>query len=112
MPNAPQSTAAAGVLYERGPLAGSLLMKFVGHQYGDTGNTQTIGGYAVTNFASSYRFDRLAPWTHDTRLGFQIDNLLNRTSINALAGYTVADNTPLYWTIPGRAFVATLSTDF
>ncbi|MGF6634620.1 TonB-dependent receptor [Paraburkholderia sp. MM6662-R1] len=112
MPNAPQSTAAAGVLYERGPLNGSLLMKFVGHQYGDTGNTQPIGGYAITNFASSYTFARLAPWTHDTRLGFQIDNLFNRTSINALAGYTAADNTPLYWTIPGRAFVATLSTDF
>jgi len=49
---------------------------------------------------------------HDTRIGFQIDNLFNRTSIDALAGFTAADNTPLYWTIPGRAFIGTLSTDF
>lgn len=112
MPNAPKMTAAAGVLYERGPLTGSLLMKFVGHSYGDTGNTQPIGGYAVTNFATSYTIRSLAPWMHNTRIGFQIDNLFNRTSIDALAGYTAQDGTPLYWTIPGRAFVGTLSTDF
>ena len=41
MPNAPQQTAALGVLYERGPLAGSLITKFVGHQFGDTGDTQS-----------------------------------------------------------------------
>ena len=100
------------MLYERGPLNGSLIMKFVGHQFGDTGDTQPIGGFAVTNFATSYTFKNLAPWMHNTRLGFQIDNLFNRTSIDALAGYTAADSTPLYWTIPGRAFVGTLSTDF
>jgi iron complex outermembrane receptor protein len=112
MPNAPQQTAAAGVLYERGPLAGSLFMKFVGHQFGDTGDTQPIGGFAVTNFSAAYTFKNLAPWLHNTRLGFQIDNLFNRTSIDALAGYTAADSTPLYWTIPGRAFIGTFSTDF
>jgi iron complex outermembrane recepter protein len=112
MPNAPQQTAAAGVLYEHGPLAGSLITKFVGHQFGDTGDTQPIGGFTVTNFSAAYTIKNLAPWMHDTRIGFQIDNLFNRTSIDALAGFTAADNTPLYWTIPGRAFIGTLSTDF
>lgn len=112
MPNAPQQTAAAGVLYERGPLTGSLITKFVGHQFGDTGDTQPIGGFTVTNFSAAYTIRNLAPWLHDTRIGFQIENLFNRTSIDTLAGYTAADNTPLYWTIPGRTFIGTLSTDF
>jgi iron complex outermembrane receptor protein len=112
MPNAPQSTAALGVLYERGPLNGSLITKFVGHQFGDTGDTQPIGGFAVTNFAASYTVRNLAPWLHNTRIGFEVDNLFNRTSINALAGFTAAANTPLYWTVPGRAFIGTVSTDF
>lgn len=112
MPNAPQSTAALGVIYERGPLYGSLITKFVGHQFGDTGDTQPLGGFAVTNLSGVYTIKSPAAWMHNTRIGLEIDNLFNRTSINGLAGYTAADNTPLYWTIPGRAFVATLSTDF
>jgi iron complex outermembrane receptor protein len=112
MPNAPQSTAALGVIYERGPVYGSLITKFVGHQFGDTGDTQPLGGFAVTNLSGAYTIKSPAPWMHNTRLGLEIDNLFNRTSINGLAGYTAADSTPLYWTIPGRAFVATLSTDF
>jgi len=91
---------------------GSLITKFVGHQFGDTGDTQPIGGFAVTNFATSYTIKNLAPWLHNTRIGFEVDNIFNRTSINALAGFTVANNTPLYWTIPGRAFIGTVSTDF
>jgi iron complex outermembrane receptor protein len=110
--NAPKMTAAAGVLYERGPLAGSLLTKFVGRQFGSTGNTQPIGGFSVTNFTVAYTIKNLAPWMHNTRIGFEVDNVLNRTSIDALAGFTAADSTPLYWTIPERAFVGTLSTDF
>lgn len=112
MPNAPQSTAALGLLYERGPLNGSLITKFVGHQFGSTGDQQPIGGFTVTNFATSYTVKNLAPWLHNTRVGLEVDNIFNRTSINALAGFTAADNTPLYWTIPGRAIIGTVSTDF
>ncbi|MDB5785777.1 TonB-dependent receptor [Caballeronia mineralivorans] len=112
MPNAPQSTAALGLLYERGPLNGSLITKFVGHQFGSTGDQQPIGGFTVTNFATSYTIKNLAPWLHNTRIGLEVDNIFNRTSINALAGFTAADNTPLYWTIPGRAIIGTVSTDF
>jgi len=112
MPNAPQQTAAAGVIYEQGPLDGSLITKFIGHQYGDTGDTQPIGGFIVTNFSTAYTIKNLLPWMHNTRFGFEVDNVFNRNSIDALAGYTAAANTPLYWTIPGRAFIATLSTDF
>lgn len=112
MPNAPQQTAALGLIYDRGPLHGSLIAKFVGHQFGDTGDTQPIGGFMVTNLAGAYTIKSPTSWMHNTRIGIEIDNLFNRTSINGLAGYTAADNTPLYWTIPGRAVFATVSTDF
>jgi iron complex outermembrane recepter protein len=112
MPNAPRQTAAAGVLYDRHQITGSVIMKFIGRTYGDTGNTQPIGGYAVTNLSLGYTIKTLGSWTHDTRLGFEIDNVFNRTSIDGLAGYTAAAGTPLYWTIPGRAFIGTLRTTF
>jgi iron complex outermembrane recepter protein len=112
MPDAPRQTAALGLLYERGPVTGSLIMKYIGRQFGDTGDTQPIGGYAVTNFAAGYTLKNVSPWLRTVRLGFQVDNLFNRTSINGLAGYTAADSTPLYWTIPGRAFFGTFEADF
>lgn len=112
MPNAPQQTAALGVIYDRGPLHGSLIGKYVGHQFGDTGDSQPIGGYMVTNLAAAYTIKSPTTWMRNTRIGLEIDNLFNRNSINGLAGYTAQDNTPLYWTIPGRAVIATLSTDF
>jgi iron complex outermembrane recepter protein len=112
MPNAPQQTAAFGAIYDRGPLHASLISKFIGHQYGDTGDTQPIGGFLVTNLAGAYTIKSPTTWMHNTRLGLEIDNLFNRTSIDGLAGYTAADNTPLYWTIPGRSVIATVSTDF
>ena len=74
MPNAPRDTAAFGVIYEHGPLTGSLITKFIGRQYGLTGNQIPIGGYAVTNLATGYTFKSPAPWFRDVRLGFQIDN--------------------------------------
>ncbi|QGZ65658.1 TonB-dependent receptor domain-containing protein [Paraburkholderia acidisoli] len=112
MPNAPRQTAALGVIYERGPLHGSLISKFVGHQFGDTGDQQPIGGFMVTNLAAAYTIKSPTTWMRNTRVGLEVDNLFNRTSIDGLAGYTAQDNTPLYWTIPGRAVFATVSTDF
>lgn len=112
MPNAPKTTAALGLIYQQGPVYASWITKFVGHQFGDTGNTQPIGGFTVTNLSAAYTIKNLTPWMHDTRIGLQINNLMNRRSIDALAGYTGGANTPLYWTLPGRAIVATLSTNF
>jgi len=52
------------------------------------------------------------PGMGKTSIKLQLDNLLDTTKIFALAGNTVADNTPLYWTIPGRSAFVTLSTAF
>jgi iron complex outermembrane receptor protein len=112
MPNAPRETAALGLLYERGPLSGSLITKFVGRQFGDTGDKQPIGGFAETDLAAGYTFRNVAPWFKDIRLSFQLNNLFNRTSIVGLEGYTLAAKTPLYWVMPGRSFFGTVQADF
>jgi len=112
----PKMTAAAGLLYSRGPLDASAIFKFVGRQengYTDAnGNNQPLGGYGVLNLAATYTISRLASWTHDTKIGLQIDNVFNRTNIVGTAGNTVAQGTPLFWTMPGRAVIGTLSTTF
>lgn len=112
MPNAPKMTAALGLIYQRGPVYASAITKLVGHQYGDTGDTQPIGAFTLTNLSAAYTIKNIGSWMHDTRFGLQVNNVFNRRSIDALAGYTAGANTPLYWTIPGRAVIATVSTDF
>jgi len=91
----------------------SLVDKFVGKTYytANANDDTPIGGYAVTNFAASYKFDPHITDVKDFKIGFQINNLFNNTAINALAGTTVADSTPLFWTIPGRNFNFTVSAD-
>ncbi|WP_158227120.1 TonB-dependent receptor [Mangrovitalea sediminis] len=111
--NTPKNTAAGGLIYNRGPWYGSLLDKFIGKRYGDDGETQALGGYSVTSMAVSYTFKSQATaWLQKARINLQLNNLFNNKSINALAGYTAQNNTPLYWTIPERNLYVTLSANF
>lgn len=111
LPNAPSKTAALGVIYNQGPLYLSLIDKFVGYRYGDTGQTQPLGGYAITNFAANYAFTDMAD-LKEIRVGLQVSNLFDNKSINALAGYTAQLGTPLYFTIPERSYMVTFSAKF
>ncbi len=111
-PNAPHKTAALGLIYRSGPLYASLMDKFVGKSYGDTLDTQPIAGYAVANFAASYTFAQSFADVKNIKLGFQANNLLDNKRIYSLAGYTAADNTPLYYTIPARSYNVSISADF
>lgn len=110
--NTPHKTAALGLIYRNGPIYTSLISKFVGHRYGDTNNTQSLGGYAITNFAASYTFAQDFGVMKDVKLGLQVSNLFDNKSIYDLAGYTAQDNTPLYYTIPERSYQLTLSAKF
>jgi iron complex outermembrane receptor protein len=111
--NTPHKTAALGFIYSNGSVYASLIDKFVGKTYYTANNTDDtpIGGYAITNLAASYRFDPHISDVRDIKIGVQLNNLFNNTSINALAGTTVADSTPLYWTIPARNFNFTITAD-
>jgi iron complex outermembrane recepter protein len=112
-PNTPDKTAALGFIYQHGPIYASLVDKFVGKTYytANSNDDTVIGGYAVTNFAASYTFDPHIGGVKDFKIGVQLNNLFNNTAINALAGTTAADSTPLFWTIPGRNFNFTVSAD-
>ncbi|GLQ87134.1 TonB-dependent receptor [Dyella flagellata] len=111
--NTPHKTAALGFTYSKGPIYASLVDKFIGRTYytANAENDTRIGGYAVTNFAASYTFDPRITSVKDFKIGFQINNLFNNTTINSLAGTTGADSTPLYFTIPARNFNFTVSAD-
>ncbi|MHB8849320.1 MAG: TonB-dependent receptor domain-containing protein, partial [Burkholderiales bacterium] len=108
LPDAPEHTAAAGVIYNQGPVYASLLTKFVSSRYGDVGQTIPLGAYAVTNFATSYTIKHFASWAKDANIGFQINNMLNNQSIYALGTYD-ANNNAMYYTLPERSFQLTFS---
>ncbi len=104
LPNAPDRTAALGLLFDSGAWSASLVDKFVGVRYGDSGQTQRLGGYATTDLATSYTFSHPFAAVRDATVSFKVGNLGDNKHINALAGYTGQDGTPLYWTIPERSF--------
>ena len=113
MPFAPNRTAAMGLLYERGPMTGSLITKYIGRQYGTTGNQIPIGGFTQTDFSMGYTFKVASSFVRDVRLGLQFDNIFNRTSIDGFYGFGAdAAKTPLYWTMPGRSVFGTMQLDF
>ncbi|GLQ97610.1 TonB-dependent receptor [Dyella mobilis] len=112
-PNTPHKTAAVGFIYSNGSIYASLMDKFVGKTYytANSNDDTPIGGYAITNFTASWKFDPHITNVKDLKIGFQLNNLFNNTHINALAGTTAADGTPLFFTIPARNFNFTVSAD-
>jgi len=112
VPDTPHKTAALGLIYRDGPMYASLIDRFVGRTYGDSGDTQPIGAYAVTNLALSYSFGQVSSDLKNLKVAMQVNNLLDNRNINFLAGYTGADGTPLYYTIPARNYNVTVSADF
>jgi iron complex outermembrane receptor protein len=119
VPLTPNKTAALGLLYNQGPLQGSLLEKYVGVRYGDSGNYYRLGGYATADAAINYSFGPLGSAVKSTKIGVTLQNLANRRSIFDLAGYSNSNNfpansngVPLLFTLPGRSFEVSLSASF
>jgi iron complex outermembrane receptor protein len=108
VPNAPNATLAYGVIYNDYGIYASLLDKRVGHTYGDVGETQPISSYSVLNGALGYTFGDGVGRLKGASVKVQLNNLLNKTPVIALAGYTAWLGTPLYWTLPQRSFNVTL----
>jgi iron complex outermembrane recepter protein len=108
VPNAPNATLAYGVIYNQYGFYASLLNKRVGHTYGDVGETQPIPSYSVLDGALGYTFGNNARWLNGASIKLDFSNILNKTPIISLAGYTAWLGTPLYWTMPERSFDVTL----
>lgn len=112
--NAPKTTGAAGVIYNRAGWYGSIIDKYVGHRYGDDGETQPLGSFNVADASLGYTFHKhLIMGLEKAKVNFQVKNLFNNKNIDALAGYTGdSSNTPLYWTIPERSYYISLTANF
>lgn len=115
LPNAPDKTFAAGVIYNQGPYYASLLAKHVGKRYGDLAAgipIEELSPYTVANLSTSYSFKAASGPMHNAKVSFQVNNLFNKTDIFGLAGYTAQNGTSLYWTLPGRSYQLSLSVGF
>ncbi|HUO21970.1 MAG TPA: TonB-dependent receptor [Caulobacteraceae bacterium] len=125
---APQSTAAAGVLYDdkHGPFA-SIIGKWIGSRFGldvplenasIRQNEFGLDGYWTADLAVGWRFHNLTPMVKDFSASLKVSNLFDNHVINDYAGQQAATTTafpygqPLYWTMPGRGVFANLSASF
>jgi iron complex outermembrane receptor protein len=111
--NVPKNTATAGLIYNQGPAYASLMAKEVGARYSGTdvnGNAIPFASYTLVNFASSYTFKKGDGLGKNTKVGFQINNLFNKNSLYASFN-TDANGNPLFYAIPTRSYMVSLSTD-
>ncbi|MDR5726752.1 MAG: TonB-dependent receptor [Terriglobia bacterium] len=112
IPNAPQTTGALGLIYNDRGIYGSLLGKWIGSRYGDSGQTQHLSPVFTVDASLGYEVEDTGTALDGTSLKLEIENLTDVTKIINLAGYTVGAGTPLYWTQPGRSAFFTISKRF
>jgi iron complex outermembrane receptor protein len=107
--NAPETTAALGVIYDHDGLYGSLIGKWIGSRYGDVNQTQGLSPLFTIDGAAAYDLGRFEDALKGVSVKLQVYNLTDVKKIINLAGYTVQDGTPLYWTQPGRSVFASVA---
>ncbi len=111
--NIPKGTAALGVIYNHGPAYASLMAKEVGQYYSGVdvnGNAIPFSSYTTVNFASSYTLDKGGFLGKNARVGFQVDNLLNKNQIYASFAND-ANGNPMFYAMPTRTVMVSLSVD-
>lgn len=115
-PDVPEFLAGAALQYRNGPISANLSAKYTGQRYSTLVNDESMSGYTLVSFDSSYRFPSTG-WFRDPMVKFNVYNLLDEDylSLNALSGSsftpTAAQN-PSYYVGAPRSFSVTLSTDF
>ena len=109
--NSPDSTAAAGLMYNADGLHADLLAKYTGQRYGDNPELYRMPGYTTAELSLGYTF-KPSPDRPTIKISGVVDNLFDYRGINALAGYTVAAGTPLYWNVVPRNYSIKLSASF
>ena len=108
--DAPRGTGTAGAIYNLQGWYASLLDKWVGKSFGDVGTSpQPIGSFNSLDGALGYTVGPNSGWLSKANVKLSFNNLLDSHKIIGLAGYTAAQGTPLYWTMPGRSVFANLS---
>jgi iron complex outermembrane receptor protein len=102
--NAPEWTAAGGVLYKNGPIKASLIDKLIGTQWFADGENPYFKstGYNTTNVSLSYDIGRFT-------IGLDVTNLFDsRKIVNASPVGTTPSPFDLYFFQPGRAALGTI----
>jgi len=119
VPDTPNRTAALGVLYSQGPIQASVIEKYVGVRYGDSGDAYRLGGYGTADAAINYSVGPLGSALKDAKIGVTMQNLANRKSIYYLNGYSngstpsgYVNGNPLFFTLPGRSAQLNLTASF
>ncbi len=108
-PATPQFTLSAGLLLTRERVTASLIERWTGGSYGDTGRAQWISPTAQLDLAAGTTL-HLGPTPVALRL--QAFNLLDSRKVDGLAGYTLAAGTPLFWTQAGASVFASATARF
>jgi iron complex outermembrane recepter protein len=99
----PDSTSAAGVLYNHGPAYASLIAKTVGKRYSDV---VQMAAYTVANFNVGYT---IASGSHNKlKIGFQVNNLFDKQG-NYMATGQNANGDETYFVIPSRSYQVSLT---
>ncbi|MDB6085757.1 MAG: hypothetical protein JWN43_3638 [Gammaproteobacteria bacterium] len=119
VPNTPNRTAALGLLYNHGPIQASVIEKYIGVRYGDSGDYYRLGGYGSADAAVNYDFGSFGSALKNLKVGVTLQNLADRKSIYFLNGYSGgsskefgANGVPLLFTLPGRSFQVNVSASF
>ena len=99
--NAPEATWALGLLYNTGPFGASLINKWVGSRYGDTGLKQGLEPFNQLDAAVHYTVQR--PHLPPINLKLQVNNIIDSRKIIEFDLYAGSKSTPIYFTQPGRS---------
>lgn len=103
--NAPEATAAGGILYSGHGISASLLDKWVGSRYGDIGLKQGLDPFNQLDAAVSYTVHQHGhPWV----VRLQFNNLLDSRKIDQFDLYAGPKQTPIYYTQAGRSVFASV----
>ncbi|NNM82733.1 MAG: TonB-dependent receptor [Burkholderiales bacterium] len=120
--NAPNSTAAAGLIYAKEKrIYASLIAKEIGQRYSGFGAVDAngnpiapihMGSYTVVNFNTTYSIRHLFDWSQETKIQLMVNNLLNKTGIIQSAGGFDTNGNPLFYAMVERNFMVNFSTSF
>ena len=115
----PEETLAGGVIYNRNGIYGSFMDKWVGRRFDTLINAddQEFAPYSDLMLSAGYTMKNVLS-ASSISLKINVDNLLNVTKVDYLAGGTVGVNPAtqlsdaLYWSVAGRSVMAMLSANF
>jgi iron complex outermembrane receptor protein len=110
--NAPETTGALGLIYDHDGLYGSIISKWVGSRYGQVGPNIGLSPLLTVDGALGYDLGHFVDTLKGISLNLQVYNITDVKKIINVAGATVQDGTPLYWTQPGRSMFGSISVKF